>query len=333
MARPREIALLTLLPLVLFLLLAEAGLRFYLSRNIFYDVEMSRYARLLKVDAENPRVGHVHRPNGHARLMGVDVRTNSAGFRDDEYALARSHRRRIIFLGDSLTFGWGVEKEESFEHRLEKSLDDVRPTEIINFAAGNYNTTQEVNLFLDRGLAYQPDQVVLFYFINDAEPAPQRSRLPWLGSVRIVTFYWSRLKAVIARFDDSAGYQAYYSALYEQDAEGWRDTRDSLLLLARTCRERGIALQVVLLPELHDLIDYPFAQQYEKVASVLRENGVDVLDLTPAFAGEANPHRLWVALDDAHPNAEAHRRIAEASHAFIGGPGEIEALQRSERPE
>ena len=65
-----------------FLALAEIGLRFYLSRHILYDVEMSRYAQLLKLESPNPEIGHVHRPGAHARLMGVDVQINSDGLRD-----------------------------------------------------------------------------------------------------------------------------------------------------------------------------------------------------------------------------------------------------------
>ena len=331
--RKREIVLLIVVPLLLFAILAEVGLRFYLSRNTFYDVEMSRYARLLKIPAENELIGHVHRPNRHERLMNAEVRINSAGFRDDEYTLARNERWRILLLGDSLTFGWGVEKEESFEHRLEQALDAERPTEIINLGAGNYNTVQEVNLFLDVGLAYEPDQVVLYYFINDAEMLPQPSRWPWLGSVRLVTFYWSRVKALLAQYNDAAGYQAYYTALYHDDAEGWRKSRAALRELARVCREREIALQVVLLPELHELVDYPFSEEYGMIMRFLGDNEISALDLTPAFAGETEPHRFWVALDDAHPNAEAHRRIAEASFDFVAGPGRAAAIEAGAEPD
>jgi len=41
------------------------------------------------------------------------------------------------------------------------------------------------------------------------------------------------------------------------------------------------------------------------------------LDLAPLFAGEAEPTTLWVAPDDAHPNAHAHRMIAAHSADFI----------------
>jgi lysophospholipase L1-like esterase len=319
MKRTLEIALLVFVPLALFLLIGEITLRAYLGRHTFYNVEMSRYAQLLKVDSPNPLIGHVHRPNGRATLMNVEIRTNSDGFRDDEYALERNHRQRILFLGDSLTLGWGVEKEDTFEALLEQRLTERTPTEVINFGAGNYNTTQEVNLFLDKGLAYRPDRVVLFYFINDAEPVPQPSRFEWLGNVRLFTFYWSRVKALMARFSPEAGFQGFYSALYGEEQPGWRQTRDSFLKLRDACREHGIGLQVVILPELHDLVDYTFAREHTLVADFLTQHGIPVLDLAPSFRSVTEPQGLWVALDDAHPNARAHSMIAQHSLEFLSG--------------
>ncbi|MEE2663776.1 MAG: SGNH/GDSL hydrolase family protein [Myxococcota bacterium] len=309
--------LLVFVPLAIFLALGEVMIRVYLSRNTFYDVEMSRYSRVLKLDADNPLIGHVHRPEGEARLMNVSVRINSHGFRDDEVSLNRSARRRIVFLGDSLTFGWGVEKQESFEHLIERELDGRSPTEIINFGTGNYNTVQEVNLFLEKGLAYHPDQVVLFYFINDAEVAAQKSRVPWLSNVRIATFFWSRGKALWARISPSAGFEAYYSALYRDDSEGWRNAKNALLQLRDVCIENGIELQVVLLPELHQLDPYVFEEQHALIVGHLERHGVDVLDLAPSFRNVTVPFDLWVSFDDAHPNSRAHRLIAGYTVDFI----------------
>jgi len=315
--RTAEWLFLILVPLALFLGLGELALRAYLSRHIFYDVEMSRYALALKMDSPNPRIGHHHRPNAEARLMGVTIRTNADGFRDDEVPLAKGERHRIVFLGDSLTLGWGVEKEETFEHLLEARLNAVRPTEILNLGVGNYNTTQEVQLFLEKGARYRPDQVVLFYFINDAEPVPQRSRFPGLGRSRLVTFYWSRLKAARARLAPGTGFAEYYAALYRDGAPGWARSQEAFLELARRSREHGFDLRVVLLPELHELADYAFAKEHALVLKFLRANGIPALDLAPRFAGERDPQSLWVSRDDAHPNARAHRLIAEHSLDFV----------------
>lgn len=312
---------LVLLPVVVFLALGELVLRAYLTQRIFYDVEMSRYAQLLKEESPNPRIGHVHRPGGSAHLMGVDVQINSMGLRDDE-PRAGAGVRRIAFLGDSLTFGWGVEQRDSFPHLLEEFLSEERPTEVLNFGTGNYNTTQEVELFAEKGLAYDPEKVVVFYFINDAEPVPQKSRWSFLANFRIVTFYWSRMKQLAARLSPGQTFREYYAALYDDDQPGWRATQGAFRRLAAMCRERGIDLQVVLLPELHALDEYPFEREYRKVADFLRAEGIPVLDITPAFADVTAPQSLWVSPDDAHPNAVAHRRIAEASREFIASEGD-----------
>ena len=316
-SRFREIALLALVSVVLFVGVGELAVRVYLSRNTFYDVEMSRYSQLLKADSPNPRIGHVHHPNSEAVLMDAHVRINSAGFRDDEMALERSERRRMIFLGDSLTFGWGVEKEQTFEHRLEQALDAQHPTEILNFAAGNYNTTQQVEVFFEKGPAYRPDDVVVFYFINDAEPMPVKSRYEWLGASRLISFYWSRAKALIGRLSPSAGFQAYYRDLYRDDQPGWISTRDSFRRLAEYCQRERIRLRVVILPELHELVDYPFTREHGLVNEHVASLGVPVLDLAPRFGQVTEPQALWVALDDAHPNAKAHALIAEYSLPFL----------------
>jgi len=316
--RAAELFFLAVMSLVLFLGVGEVFLRIYLRNNIFYDVEMSRYATLLKVDSANPKIGHHHRPSTEAVLMGVPVRTNSAGFRDDEYPIAKGQRRRVMFVGDSLTLGWGVAKEDTFEHLLESELDQIRPTEVINLGVGNYNTTQELHLFLDKGLQYDPDQVVLFYFINDAEAAPQKSRFPGLGRFRMATFYWSRTRELRSMLSGGGpGFQEYYAALYGDGATGWARSREALGELSRVSRERGFDFCVVLLPELHSLDPYFFAEEHALVLEALRELGVPSLDLAPHFASEEDPLELWVSRDDAHPNARAHRLIADYSLEFI----------------
>lgn len=311
-----------LLSLAVFLVLAEVTLRIYLASNTFYDVEMSRYAEELKVESADPAIGHEHRPGASAHLMDVDVRINSDGLRDDEHARARDGRRRLVFLGDSLTFGWGVAQDATFAALLERDLSASTPTEVINFGTGNYNTSQEVALFLEKGLAYRPDEVVVFYFINDAEPTPRKSRWAWLGSVRVATFYWSRVKALLAQTSPGKSFAEYYAGLYRDDQPGWAETKSAFLRLAAACRENGIALKVVLLPELHRLDAYPFAREHALVGDFLRANGVTVLDLAPAFRDVKDPQSLWVARDDAHPNARAHRLIADASRSFVAGAPE-----------
>ena len=48
--------------------------------------------------------------------------TNSLGFRDREFSVSRTSSRRIVVLGDSIPYGWGVAAEESWPKRLEANL-------------------------------------------------------------------------------------------------------------------------------------------------------------------------------------------------------------------
>ena len=56
--------------------------------------------------------------------MGVPVSTNSMGQRDRDFDVAKPENTvRILMLGDSLTFGWGVKIEDTPSKMLEARLN------------------------------------------------------------------------------------------------------------------------------------------------------------------------------------------------------------------
>jgi len=84
----------------------ELYVRLVADDGMQFDLEMWKYATLMKTTAETRRVGHRHIPNTTAHLMGVDVSVNSKGLRDFEYGDDKPKNvTRILMLGDSVTFG------------------------------------------------------------------------------------------------------------------------------------------------------------------------------------------------------------------------------------
>jgi hypothetical protein len=160
-------------------LLAELASRWVLDSGMNFDLEMWKYAKDIKRVSANPEIAHEHTPGTSGFFMGVPVAINSLGLRDREYSLKKPPGSvRVLMLGDSLTFGWGVKVENTPTKILEEMLNrdgSGRTYEIINSGVGNYNTRMEVAYFLDRGHLLKPDVVVLNYFINDAEPTPRRN--------------------------------------------------------------------------------------------------------------------------------------------------------------
>ena len=70
---------------------------------------------------------------------------------------------RLVFLGDSLTWGWGVGDDETVSERLEELLD----VEAVNMAMNAVGTGQEWLVLEERGFAYEPDVVILNFFVGN----------------------------------------------------------------------------------------------------------------------------------------------------------------------
>ena len=125
---------------------------------------------LMIVPSDNPRLIYEYRPNHLVVRHGIVVRTNSAGFRDREFATTKDAKTyRILCLGDSVTWGLGVEEDEAFPQQLERlAYGRTGPSvEVSDMGIPGYNSIQEVELVRTRALSYQPDLLVIGYVLND----------------------------------------------------------------------------------------------------------------------------------------------------------------------
>ena len=305
----------TLISLVITAFGLELLTRLVVDDGMQFDLEMWKYARDVKQVAADPLIGHEHAPNRQAHLMGVDFRTNSHGLRDHEFSLERAPGKlRVAMLGDSLTVGWGVPVQATFVKRIERMYAAAGiDAEVINFGVGNYNTVQEVQAFLADGRRYQPDVIVLNYFVNDAEllePARSPSRL--MRDCYACVFLAGRGDAVVRQFLGGKDWAQYYLSLYGNGTSpGWLEAKAAIGRLAGASKASGATLLIVNLPELHDVKDYRFGRITDLVRRAAEENGAAFVDVLPAMADQPSS-KLWVTPPDPHPNAYANELIAKA---------------------
>ncbi len=116
-------------------------------------------------------LGWAHRPYEQGIFdhqdFSVTVSINSHGLRDKEYSFERVEgKKRLLVLGDSMGWGFGVENHEIFSEVLEEKYPN---REIINASVSGYGTDQQFLYLKDRGLQYQPDVVLLLFGPNDVE--------------------------------------------------------------------------------------------------------------------------------------------------------------------
>jgi len=112
----------------------------------------------------DPQLGWALRPGAVAvsRRAGqpVEYRINSKGLRDDETSYEKPPGIfRIVLLGDSRAFGYGVPIEGHVSAVLEGYFRDV---EVINMGVSGYGVDQELLLLQSEGLKYEPDLVIAY---------------------------------------------------------------------------------------------------------------------------------------------------------------------------
>ena len=170
------------------LIACECALRVHLSHRV--DDKAKEWHSLGRPVRSGSEVGlgHIIRPHAERRISyelipeldvvfkGASVRTNAAGFRGSPtppIGPPATGNVRILGLGDSVMFGWGVEYEECYMGLLERDLAEAHPAldiELINTAVPGYNTVMEVETLKVKGLAWQPDIVLIDHVSNDLMP-------------------------------------------------------------------------------------------------------------------------------------------------------------------
>ncbi len=99
------------------------------------------------------------------------LQTNSAGLRNTDEVNPDESVIRILAIGDSFTFGAYVHNHETWTARLESRLNTLlfpdAQVQVLNAGIPGYTIEDEISYLRDKGLALQPDVVILGFYTND----------------------------------------------------------------------------------------------------------------------------------------------------------------------
>ncbi len=149
---------------VVALLLLEVVVRLFmpapidlLQLNEFVESERGKFAQY------DSLLGWVGKPDISDNFQWVDtnhaVTQNRYGCRGTEYDQTKSDRRRVLVLGDSFVWGFGVENDEIFTSVMEDASGNT--LEVVNCGVSGYGNDQDFLYWREHGYKWQPDEVVL----------------------------------------------------------------------------------------------------------------------------------------------------------------------------
>ncbi|GLR87566.1 SGNH/GDSL hydrolase family protein [Bradyrhizobium iriomotense] len=304
-------AFLSVFSLVASVFAAEGILRLKDSSMKNYDIEMWRYARELKTPSPRPELGHDHVKNASAILESVEIRTNEWKLRGGP-VLPRNHvSRRILFLGGSITLGWGVHESKTITSRVEAALREKgESVDVLNGGVGNYNAERYVQRFFYELEGLEPTDIVVQYFLRDAEKLDPTAANWFLRHSELAATIWIAINRLLNKSGEHSLVE-HYQDVYRDSQPGFIEMQWQLRQLAEYAGKRNIRLYLAMTPDVHNLNAYPFGFIHVKMRSVAQAGGYKFVDLLPAL-GRLSPEQIWAMPGDPHPNALGHKLMADA---------------------
>ena len=160
---------------LLLLALLEAGVRLFapvpfVASDLFLATENTQSN---SKEIQSRSVRRWLQPNIQTRHttkeFDVAVRTNQRGMRGPDFAQTKiKDSKRILFVGDSFTFGYGVEEPQRFSDQVEKlALKRGEKWQSLNMGVPSWGTADALLYLRETGLELKPDVVVACFYQND----------------------------------------------------------------------------------------------------------------------------------------------------------------------
>jgi lysophospholipase L1-like esterase len=299
----------------------------------------------------------VYRKPWYEKLVGdqnrrLTFQRNRHGLRDREIVEQKApNERRILVLGDSFTFGKGVEDGTAvFPELLERRLDEAArlqnsgSVDVLNGGIPGSLTADWLALWDQISPIYRPDALLIVFFLRDGT---RTGSIPeFFGKIReeIVlrnqrsvlyrhSFLFRMFRDSLDQRAVSEQYTRTFMSSYfgdETQTSEWRLAQQNLTRLRDLARERSIPIGLVIFPILVELdSSYPFRTICDLIAEFAKREGIPVHNLLPAFLGQDAP-TLWVSAFDQHPNARGHQIAADSILPFLRGLTYPDEARRSQ---
>ena len=293
----------SLFSFLLTLIFLEICVRTFVDNGMNYEIEMMKYANNFKKVSSNKKIGIEHQKNLSGKLMGADIFLDKNGFRKN--SKIKKNSKKIIMLGDSMTFGWGANK--TFSHILNER---ILTHEVFNAGIGNTNTIMQINNFFENfSKEYAYDMVVLNFFINDFENVLVKEPNFFQKYSYFYTFLNNKINIILIKLKMKKDWKNFYSENYLNN-EIKNLTLALINNLNKFCLDNDMQFVIHNIPELRDLKNYKFNKETKIISEFAKTKNIKFINSYDVLK-KYEEKSLWVTDLDPHANDRAHRIISE----------------------
>jgi hypothetical protein len=261
--------------------------------------------------------------------VGTDVwtifyarHTNEKKYRDEDLeGRINNGKKKVFFLGDSFTYGNGInDPENRFTNIVAKEISP-KGCEIFNLGKGNSDTRDEFLRLMQ--FQYKPDVLVLQYYFNDIEPTAHRfekaepkktgpTEIFFICAVGVsqTSFFLNFVAVNLAKFTtpfQSGDFKKGMAAAYHNKTILAEHLADMQAII-NYCSLHKTKLYVLLIPDMREP-GFTEKDCYPAISNYLNGKGINCISIYNEIKDKSTPERV-VSQVDAHANEDIQKIIA-----------------------
>ncbi len=305
------------------------------ARNFTMAILVLAGSIVLSISVAEVYVRYTYRDittTGHSSFFSIKWHSanppsiNRFGFRERDYADKQNDDVfRIAVIGDSFTYGQGVDTKDRLSDILESSLNKGNggKFEVLNFGKRGTETVDHLNFLKDYVLASSPDFILLQWFINDVEvdKSERPKPFPLVPSYVFASYlnqhsglYFlldSQWRILQQRLGMAGSYEDYMVERFvDLDDADLLQADQALEEIFAVAQRNSIPTAILMFPALSGEIQSKLGFLIDHVATICERNGVVCIDLRRTLATAESASDLWVNRFDNHPNRLANELAA-----------------------
>lgn len=272
------------------------------------------------------------RPNNSFKVFGVNSRTDSNGFRIPLNNLSYDEDESFtLILGDSVTFGVGVEEKDTFIGILR---DSPKNKNLFNSAIFGHNIESFLYILKKNHKKFKKkiNRVVIFLCLNDVVPYQgtilennskgkennfKKNMFKNIITLKLNMFLRERsalyvfLKGMIT--DPIKRHYDYMEALYSND-KNLLEFEKNIIKLTDFMKKNKLSYEYILLPYSHQIRNNckkELLKPQEMIVSIFKNQNLNLRDYTHDFCKVYNKNDLFLKYDPVHLSKYGHKYVSD----------------------